>query len=57
MTVSGAGLDASNPFAVRVQKIAQDQAKQQGAQEVQQIEQSAPPVGIHGEGSYIDTIA
>jgi hypothetical protein len=57
MTISGTGLDPSNSVAVRVQKIAQDQAKREGAQAVELIERSAPVVGPHGEGSHIDTIA
>jgi hypothetical protein len=57
MTVSGTGLDPSNQFAVRVQKIAQDQVKQEGAQVVDLIEGSAPPVGPHGEGTHVNTYA
>lgn len=55
MTITGASLE--NPVAVRVQKLAQDQQKREGEQAVQLIEQSTPPVGLHGEGSRINTYA
>jgi hypothetical protein len=57
MTISGANLDGSNQFAVRVQKLAQDQEKQDGEQAVALIEQSGPHVGPNGEGSHINTYA
>jgi hypothetical protein len=57
MTISGANLDGSNQFAVRVQKLAQDQEKQEGEQAVALIEQSGSQVGPHGEGRHINTYA
>ena len=50
-------LDPANQYAVAVQKIAQDQAKQDGTQVVALIENAAPPVGLHGEGSHINIYA
>jgi hypothetical protein len=58
--VSGlaANLDPSNAAAVSVQKIAQDQEKQQGEGAVALIQSAAPPpVGAHGEGTHINTYA
>jgi hypothetical protein len=57
MTISGAGLDPANELAVRVQKLAQDQAKQEGEQAVALIEQATRPVGPNGEGSHVNTVA
>jgi len=57
MSISGTGLDGTNPVAVRVQKIAQDQQKREGEQAVQLIEKSTPPVGLHGEGAHVNTYA
>jgi hypothetical protein len=57
MTISGTSLDAANTFAVGVQKIAQDQAKQEGKQAVALIEQATPQVGPNGEGSHVNTVA
>ena len=57
MTISGPSLDGSNEYAVRVQKLAQDQQKREGEQAVAMIEQSASPVGPNGEGSHINTYA
>jgi len=57
MTISGANLDGSNAFAVRVEKVAQDQAKREGEQAVELIEQSRPPTGLHGEGTHVNTYA
>jgi hypothetical protein len=57
MNVSGTGLDPSNAFAVRVQKLAQDQQKQDGEGAVQLIESATPQVGPNGEGSRINTYA
>jgi hypothetical protein len=57
MTISGTGLDGSNPIAVRVQKLAQDQEKREGQQAVELIEQSSPPVGPNGEGTHVNTYA
>ena len=57
MTISGTELDPANAFAVRVQKIAQDQAKQDGKQAVALIEEAARPVGPNGEGSHVNTVA
>lgn len=57
MTISGSSLDGSNPVAVRVQKLAQDQQKREGEQAVQLIEQSSPPVGPNGQGTHINTYA
>jgi len=57
MTIPVAGLDGANPFAVAVQKLAQNQAKQEGAQVVAMIEQATPPVGPNGEGAHVNTYA
>jgi hypothetical protein len=57
MTVSGTDFDTSTRYAVAVQKIAQDQAKVEGTQTVELIENAAPPPGPHGEGSHINTYA
>jgi hypothetical protein len=57
MTIPGTGLDLSNAVGIRVQKIAQDQAKQEGAQAVALIDQASRPVGPNGEGSHVNTIA
>jgi hypothetical protein len=55
MTIPVAGVDPSNPYAIAVQKLAQNQAKQEGEQAVALIQNSAPPVGPNGEGSHINT--
>jgi hypothetical protein len=57
MTIPVAGVDASNPYAIAVQKLAQDQVKQEGQSAVTLIQNAAPPVGPHGEGSRINTYA
>jgi hypothetical protein len=59
MRIPAASLDSATPFtyAVAVQKIAQNQAKQDGTQIVALIENAAPPVGLHGEGTHINTYA
>ena len=57
MTISGTNLDPKNQFAIGVQKIAQDQARQDGKQAVALIEQATRPVGPNGEGSHINTVA
>jgi hypothetical protein len=58
MTISGPGLDGTDPFAIRVQKLAQDQQKREGEQAVTLIDQATPPpVGPHGEGAHINTYA
>lgn len=57
MKVSGTGLDGTNQFAVRVQKLAQDQVKQEGEQAVDLIEQAAPQIGPNGEGTHVNTYA
>jgi len=57
MTIPGTGLDGTNQFAVRVQKLAQDQQKREGEQAVALIEQSTPPVGANGEGGRVNTYA
>jgi hypothetical protein len=57
MTISGTGLDPSNAVAIRVQKIAQDQAKQEGEQAVALIDRAPPQVGPNGEGSHVNTVA
>jgi hypothetical protein len=57
MTISGTSLDPANTFAVGVQKIAQDQAKQEGKQAVALIEEAARPVGPNGEGTHVNTVA
>jgi hypothetical protein len=58
MTISGTDLDPSNAYAVRVEKVAQDQAKRTGEQAVALIEgAAAPPVGPNGEGAHVNTYA
>jgi hypothetical protein len=57
MNVSGTGVDPSNPYSVRVAKLAQDQQKLQGEQAVAMIESASPAVGPNGEGSHINTVA
>jgi hypothetical protein len=57
MSISGIGADDANLMAVRVQKLAQDQQKREGQQAVQLIEQAARPVGLHGEGTHVNTYA
>lgn len=57
MNISGTGVDPSNPYAVAVQKIAQDQEKQDGRQAVDLIEGASPPVGPNGEGAHVNTYA
>jgi hypothetical protein len=57
MTIPPAGLESSNTYAVTVQKVAQDQAKRDGAQIVDLIEQAAPPAGPDGEGTHVNTYA
>lgn len=57
MSISGPSLDVANLVAIRVEKLAQDQAKQEGNQVTALIEQAAPPVGLHGEGTHINTYA
>ena len=57
MSISGPSLDVANLVAVRVEKLAQDQAKQEGHQVVDLIERAAPPIGLHGEGSHVNTYA
>jgi hypothetical protein len=54
---SPAGLDGANPYAVRVQKLAQDQEKREGQQAVELIDQATPQVGPNGQGSHINTYA
>lgn len=52
------GVDPQGEYAIRVQKLAQNQQKQEGAQAVRLIEESSPPpVGANGEGSHINTYA
>lgn len=50
-------LEPSNTYAVAVQKLAQDQAKQEEGPIVALIEGAAPPVGPHGEGAHVNTYA
>ncbi len=57
MSISGTSLDGANVVAVRVQKIAQDQQKQEGQQAVQLIEQATPSVGPQGQGSHVNRYA
>jgi len=57
MSISGPNLETANLVAVRVEKLAQDQAKQEGNQVVALIEQATPPVGPNGEGAHVNTYA
>jgi hypothetical protein len=58
MSISATGLDLPSQCALRVEKLAQDQQKQEGMQVVALIEQSTPPpVGPHGEGAHVNTYA
>ena len=57
MSISETSLDTASLVAVRVEKLAQDQAKQESNQIVALIEQSAPPIGPNGEGSHVNTYA
>lgn len=57
MTTSGTSFDPSELFVVRVQKLAQDQAKREATRVVALIEQAAPPTGEHGEGTHVNTYA
>lgn len=57
MTTSGTSFDPSELFVVRVQKLAQDQAKREATQVVALIEQAAPPPGEHGKGTHVNTYA
>ncbi len=58
MEISGTGVDPSGAYAVRVQKLAQDQQKVEGAMTVDLINQSSPPpVGANGEGTHVNTYA
>jgi hypothetical protein len=57
MTVPGLTNDTANLVAVRVAKIAQDQAKREGFQVVSLIEQATPPIGPNGEGAHVNTYA
>ena len=54
MKISGTSPSDANQFAVRVQKLAQDQEKREGEQAVALIEESTPRVGA---GTHIDTYA
>jgi hypothetical protein len=57
MTIPGTSNDTANLVAVRVEKLAQDQAKQEGNLVVALIEQATPPVGPNGEGTHVNTYA
>jgi hypothetical protein len=57
MSISGPSVDVANLVAVQVEKLAQDQAKLEGRQVVTLIEQAAPPTGLHGEGTHVNTYA
>jgi hypothetical protein len=57
MTIPALSGDAASLVAVRVEKIAQDQAKQEGNQVLELIEQATPPVGPNGEGTHVNTYA
>ena len=52
-----AGACPSFEYEVRVEKVAQDTAKQQGAQAVELIEQATPPVGPDGQGTHVNRYA
>jgi hypothetical protein len=57
MTIPPLTGDTASLVAVRVEKIAQDQAKREGNQVVELIEQATPPVGPNGEGTHVNTYA
>jgi hypothetical protein len=57
MTIPPLSGDIASLVAVRVEKIAQEQAKQEGNQVVELIEQAIPPVGPNGEGTHVNTRA
>jgi hypothetical protein len=57
MTIPGLSGDTANLVALRVEKLAQDQAKQEANQVVALIEQATPPVGPNGEGTHVNTYA
>jgi hypothetical protein len=57
MSVSATGMDLPTQYALRVEKLAQDQQKQEGFQIVALIEQSRPPLGPNGEGAHVNTYA
>lgn len=59
MKIDGSGGEIAQVYAVRVEKLAQNAAKTQGAGAVRLIEaaQQPPPVGPNGEGSRINTYA
>lgn len=57
MSISGPSVDVANLVAVRVEKLAQDQAKLESRQVVHLIEQAAPPIGLQGEGTHVNTYA
>ena len=57
MSISGVtGPDGSSAYAMKVVKLAQDQAKVEGRAAVALIEQSRPPTAEHGgRGGLVDT--
>lgn len=57
MSISGPSVDVASLVAVRVEKLAQDQAKLEGHQVAELIERAAPPPGMHGEGTHVNTYA
>lgn len=58
MTLPSLGADVASVVALRTQRIAQDQARRDGAGAVALIEgASPPPVGAHGEGRLVNRYA
>jgi hypothetical protein len=55
MTSSATGLDPTSAFAVRVRKLAQDQAKPQGEQAVA-LGERTPRRPARGEWSHVNTL-
>jgi hypothetical protein len=50
------GMDVGMAYAVRVQQMTQNQARADGKAALQLIEQaSAPPPGLEGQGTHVNT--
>jgi len=58
MAINGVSIPEGSAYAVKIQSIANDQAKVEGKQTVALIEQSSPPPpGGQGQGTHINTYA